>query len=343
MSWFGFGSKTTVVADSESAPEELKYEPISEAEFDKFLATCEDYSSDWSKAFEDKDKEMTVWTKRTDVSPINMVKARVLFRHIEPELIYDVINDHEYRKTWDDNMIEGHSLREIDSHNTIGYYAIRLPTPLSHRDFVNQRGWTARRSAVPPVFIICNNSVLYPPCPEKSGFVRAWSFRSGYVIRKIAEGGTEFTYCTLSDPKGWLPAWVINMAVSVTGPKLVQKMTEVIPKYPEWVKENRPDGNKRPWLTPPSSPIRDAEVKEVSGSKSDEKKEERKEEAPASLTPGEDKKSKRSSKRLSGKPEEKSEEKVKGGHSLPAPEDDKKSKRSSKRMSGKPEEGKDDK
>lgn len=54
-----------------------------------------------------------------------------------------------------------------------------------------------------------------------------WSYRTGYLIRALPGGGTELFYCTLSDPKGWIPAWVLNAAVSVTGPKVVQKLLEV--------------------------------------------------------------------------------------------------------------------
>lgn len=35
-----------------------------------------------------------------------MVKARKIFTEFEPEVLYDVLHDHEYRTTWDDAMIE---------------------------------------------------------------------------------------------------------------------------------------------------------------------------------------------------------------------------------------------
>lgn len=43
---------------------------------------------------------------QNDISPINMVKARKIFTEFEPEVLYDVLHDHEYRTTWDDAMIE---------------------------------------------------------------------------------------------------------------------------------------------------------------------------------------------------------------------------------------------
>ena len=35
-----------------------------------------------------------------------MTKAKKLFRGVEPELLFDVLNDPLYRKEWDDNIIE---------------------------------------------------------------------------------------------------------------------------------------------------------------------------------------------------------------------------------------------
>lgn len=43
-----------------------------------------------------------------------------------PDLLYDMIHDHEFRMSWDENMLEGKVLERLDAHNTIGYYAVKV-------------------------------------------------------------------------------------------------------------------------------------------------------------------------------------------------------------------------
>lgn len=214
-----------------------------------------------------------------------MVRARTYFRSpaCSPALVYDVIHDHAYRTSWDENMLEGHMLREMDHHNAIGYYAAkarpyrraalhsRARCPRRSRTAIlstTERGWCAEMRARPrgscaTVACIIRGALRSPALsgarcrpPAPASLTSGWSHCTGYLLRQLPEGGTELTYCTLADPKGWIPAWVMNSAVSVLGPRMVGKLAEAIPNYPAWCAQHRPDGRK-PWLTPPGSPRQD--------------------------------------------------------------------------------------
>lgn len=41
-------------------------------------------------------------------------------------MLYDMIHDHEFRLSWDENMLKGKTIEELDFHNTVGYYAVKV-------------------------------------------------------------------------------------------------------------------------------------------------------------------------------------------------------------------------
>jgi len=159
----------------------------------------------------------------------------------------------------------------LNKHTEVGYYSAKMPATVSNRDFCNLRTWrmdTARKE-----YIIFNFSVVHPDCPEKKGFVRARSLKSGYYVTEEGEGCT-FTYYSQSDPKGWIPTWVINMLMTKLPPKILDKLHDVSVAYPAWKAANEPEA--KAWLdtvedTPSSSasPSVDGE-----GKKKKKKKEE---------------------------------------------------------------------
>eukprot|EP01128_Nolandella_sp_AFSM9_P009103 TRINITY_DN573_c1_g1_i1.p1 TRINITY_DN573_c1_g1~~TRINITY_DN573_c1_g1_i1.p1 ORF type:complete len:302 (-),score=80.07 TRINITY_DN573_c1_g1_i1:55-960(-) len=257
MSWFG-GKKKIEPKDE---PEKHRARIWNDSDFDSFIAQCKDSSPEWVEAYHDKKAQLTVWKKKIKNSDIAVLRARQVFPNADPATLYDVLHDHEFRKTWDDNMIEGYTLETLDVHNTVGYYAARMPTPISNRDFVNQRSWLVRKDAEVPTWIICNHSVIHDSMKDRSGFVRGWSYQTGYLVEAHPEGGAVFTYSTQADPKGWIPAWAINSAITTLGPRLLAKLGSVVPKYEAWFKENRKDGH-RPWLTPPTTPRGEGEGEE---------------------------------------------------------------------------------
>lgn len=44
------------------------------------------------------------------------------FDNISAELLYDVIHDGEYRRTWDSAMLDGYEICAVSYNSDIGYY-----------------------------------------------------------------------------------------------------------------------------------------------------------------------------------------------------------------------------
>jgi len=206
--------------------------------FEDFIARCND-DNGWELCY---DKEGTkVWNQEVKNSDFNIVKVRTIFKDVAALTLYDVFHDADYRRQWDENMLEGHEFEQLDDNNDIGYYSVKCPVPLTNRDFVNQRAWRVKDNT----YVIKNHSVKYPKCPEKKGLIRARSIRTGYFVLALENGGCQLSYLTQSDPKGAIPSAITNLVTKKFAPKIVQKIEKAAKAYPEWKKNHNPESH--PW------------------------------------------------------------------------------------------------
>lgn len=97
------------------------------------------------------------------------------------------------------------------------------------------------------VWNLIPGSVLHPDYPKRSGRVRAWSHLTGYFARPHAGGGTDFTYLTQTDPKGWIPTMLVNTAISYSAPSFASTFSKAVAGYPSWKNDHNPD--YKPWLS----------------------------------------------------------------------------------------------
>jgi len=83
---------------------------------------------------------------------------------------------------------------------------------------------------------------------KKKDFVRAWSYKTGYIIRvdKTDTKSCNLIYYTHTDLRGWIPDKLINKALRTFAPRLVDKMIVVVPDYIKWR-----EGNSKPLSTLP--------------------------------------------------------------------------------------------
>jgi len=140
-------------------------------------------------------------------------------------------------------MIEAFCIEELNENNDIGYYAVKLPAPLTDRDFVNQRSWRVRGDSE---FIIMNRSVNHPAVPERNGFVRAHSHITGYLVQPYGEGCV-IIYLSQSDPKGLIPSSLVNKATKSIAPKLVQQLHNAAKGYNQWKSTYSRNSLDKPW------------------------------------------------------------------------------------------------
>lgn len=232
---------STSMGDKKKKDEEPMPEPAiaTDADFDEFINICNEDNKKWELCF-DKDN-IKVWNQEVENSEINIVRVRTVYKDIDALVLYDVFHDADYRRVWDENMIEGHEFESLDDNNDVGYYSVNCPAPLTNRDFVNQRSWRVKDNT----YVIKNHSVNYPKCPPKKGFIRARSIRTGYYVLALEGGGCQLTYLTQGDIKGSIPSMITNLVTKKLAPKIVQRIEKAAKGYPSWKQTNKPESH--PW------------------------------------------------------------------------------------------------
>jgi hypothetical protein len=222
-------------AEDEALPEP---KIATDEDFDDFINACNGEEG-WRVCFDEDG--IKVWDQKVANSDINIVKVRTVFKDVPALTLYDVFHDADYRREWDENMIDGHEFESLDANNDVGYYSVKCPAPLTNRDFVNQRSWRVKGDT----YVIYNHSVNYPKCPEKKGLIRARSIRTGYYVLALPDGGCQLNYLTQGDPKGSIPSLVSNFVTKKLAPKIVQKIEKASKGYTEWKAKHNPENH--PW------------------------------------------------------------------------------------------------
>jgi len=227
--------------------------PAPEEEYDKVEAMIHE-TEGWE--LYKTTETCTVHMKKTSGSDILCLKlvSDTLFKDITPEVLFDVLEDPDYRHVWDESCIECTTLVRIDNRNEVNYYSARCPNPLSNRDWCNRFGATIRtvEGETSKKYILFNRSVKYPPCPPKKNFERAISFVTAYVVEPIHSPdkpdftGSRISYLTHNDWNGWIPSGIVNMVMKSMIPSVLDKLQQACVSYPAWKAEHKPD--YKPWL-----------------------------------------------------------------------------------------------
>ncbi|KAK9508225.1 hypothetical protein O3M35_007933 [Rhynocoris fuscipes] len=205
----------------------------------ELLDNHEDWKLDYHKG------PIKVWTKTLPNTNFKMIKVLASFPEISPEVMYDVLHDPEYRKVWDQHMIESHDIGFLNPNNDVGYYSMSCPSPLANRDFVLQRSWLDLGTEK----YILNHSVYHTDYPPRKGFIRATSYLTGFLVRvNNQSGGCNLGYISQTDPQGTLPPWLVNRVTQIFGPKMVKSLQKATLGYLDWKSRNNP--NWKPWHYP---------------------------------------------------------------------------------------------
>jgi len=123
------------------------------------------------------------------------------------EKVMHVLLDNDHRKDWVDRLSVSKVLEQTSPFEYVIYQEFNLPWPMKNRDFV-YRG-KAERDEQGRV-ILTLKSEEYKNAPKTTG-VRAELKESRYIITPIGKFKSKLEVEILSDPKGGIPSWLVNL------------------------------------------------------------------------------------------------------------------------------------
>lgn len=178
-----------------------------------------------------KEEEITVYRAEVDNSPIVAFKGKTII-DISAKKVLWVLADREHRKDWVDRLNINEELEVISKVERVIYQSFDMPIFISNRDMVYKS--VLSRDKETGVYKFSMFSVDHEKAPETVG-VRAILTNSNYLLKPLANGKTEVSVEILSDPKGWLPAWLVNLIQKSWPLKTLKSLKNQVKK--DFVKE----------------------------------------------------------------------------------------------------------
>lgn len=123
------------------------------------------------------------------------------------EKVMHVLLDNEHRKDWVDRLNVTKVLEQKGPFEYVIYQEFNLPWPMKNRDFV-YRGKAVRDPEGKVILTL--KSEEHKDAPKTTG-VRAELKESKYTITPIGKFKCKLEVEILSDPKGGIPVWLVNL------------------------------------------------------------------------------------------------------------------------------------
>lgn len=118
-------------------------------------------------------------------------------------------------------------LKQISPNEVVYYSEVRLPWPMSNRDFIARL--TATQDARTKVVRI-DGPVVPDYVPVKDGIVRVTRSEGQWIITPVGPHRVHVQYTLRMDPGGDLPAWLFNLFVTKGPAESFSKLQEELKK-----------------------------------------------------------------------------------------------------------------
>ncbi|MCE3277981.1 MAG: lipid-binding protein [Bacteroidetes bacterium] len=196
-----------------------------------FFLLCK-YSSSQSQndwILKKEEEGISVYTRNVETSSLKELKSVVTIRTSLSSIVA-LLNDWDSYPQWVYRCEKSSTLKTISESEVIHYQTVIAPWPVDSRDFVVN----VKLTQDPITKIITIISQPHPDfIPKTEDMVRIRNFKASWTLIPLKDGWVEVNYQLLVDPGGYVPAWLVNLAV-VEGPyqtKLNMKKWVMKDKY----------------------------------------------------------------------------------------------------------------
>lgn len=171
-----------------------------------------------------------------------MIRAWATLPNVDMHVAWHLFYETAERLQWDRVFSDMFIVRQQQGSDIL-YSSLRVPG-VTTRDYLQWRRTILQEDGS---IVIALRSAVHSDCPEKSGFIRAESFISGYVFRQVIEDGQptlKLFLMTSTDIKGLIPKWIINFVAPRKPGEWVDGLARAAldfqtshPNAAEWIKE----------------------------------------------------------------------------------------------------------
>ena len=123
--------------------------------------------------------------------------------------LWAVFRDVSLQTQWIDRLKETRLVSETSEQSVRYYSEYYSPWPISNRDFLFERFMNIDEAN--KVITVTVSSVLDEREPESDCCVRGWLSRAYWRFSAQENGKTKIEVEVITDPKGLIPSWIINM------------------------------------------------------------------------------------------------------------------------------------
>lgn len=164
----------------------------------------------WADEWEVIDESDGIITSRKEVSGSSMLAFRgESDTDVHISRLLAVLLDANKGPEWVDLQTVSREVERISGEETVLYQVYDLSWPISDRDYLLRR--ITHFDAASKVATVTYNSVERADTPPDDCCVRAQALRTYWRLTAKPDGGTHVEVEVLTDPKGMLPAWVVNL------------------------------------------------------------------------------------------------------------------------------------
>ena len=143
--------------------------------------------------------------------------------------LFAVLGDPTYRTQWDPMIETSRVLRVVDRLTRIAHSLFKAPWPMSKREMIIVgRGQREDDGS----FFSFATSVPYPDLPATSGVIRASLLYYGVRFYPLTPSTCRFRYVACSDPLGYLPKAVVNLAATIQ-PQTIARLDRLLQSKPQ--------------------------------------------------------------------------------------------------------------
>jgi len=151
-----------------------------------------------------------VTTKKQDIpdSPLFAFRGETI-TEIPLGKLSSLILDDDKGPEWVDLMYLSTLIEKNQSNSKIIHQGYDLPWPLQDRDYVMKQ--TYHYDDATKVFTLNFESIQHPSMPKQDCCVRAVTYKTFWRLSVLKNGKTKAEVEVITDPKGSLPTWLINL------------------------------------------------------------------------------------------------------------------------------------